>query len=56
MSLIEKLELLGQKKSIKQYQSVNHMMSLLDQGDELLAQALKASEELVCLVEPEDED
>jgi hypothetical protein len=56
MKLIQQLEKLAQKHSLKQHDSIESMLIAADLKQDVLLQSHRLSEELVCLVEPEDED
>ncbi|MCB1583300.1 MAG: hypothetical protein R3E90_15825 [Marinicella sp.] len=56
MNLVKQLEQLAQKHSLKQFDSVESMLIAADLKQDVLLQSHRLSEELVCFVEPEDED
>ncbi len=56
MKIIKELEQLAQKHSLKQHESVESMLIAADLKQDVLLKSHRLSEELVCYVEPEDED
>lgn len=56
MSFIQQLETLGQSGSFKQYGSVSEMLKNHQINDEFLKQVNLHNNELICFVEPDDDD
>jgi len=54
-SLIKKLEIMGQTKSLKQHDSVKKMTESGQLDINLIDEVFKNSHELICMVEPEDD-
>lgn len=54
-SLIKQLELMGQTKSIKQHQSVKQLVESGDFDADLMEEVAKFSGELICAIEPQDD-
>lgn len=56
MSFIQQLEALGQSGSLKQFSTVSDMLRKNHIDETFLNQANSNNIELVCLVEPDDDD
>jgi len=56
MQLIQQLEALGQSGSLKQFGTVSDMLKSKRIDDSFLNQVSSNNIELVCLVEPDDDD
>ena len=54
-SLIKELEIMGQTQSLKQFSSVKQMIESGQSGLDLVEEAFKNSQELICAVEPLDD-
>ncbi len=54
-SLIKQLEVMGQTKSIKQHQSVKQLIESGEFDSNLIDEVSKFSSELICAVEPQDD-
>ncbi|WP_154223248.1 hypothetical protein [Marinicella rhabdoformis] len=56
MNIIQSLEKMGQSSSLKQYPSIKQMLAANDQDEKMMAKAMIHSEEMVCLVAPDDDE
>jgi|GEM_PF-1304673 len=56
MQLIQQLEALGQTGSLKQFESVEVMLRHLNANPNLKQNVTNLSCEMVCLIEPDDDD
>ena len=56
MSFIQQLEALGQSGSLKQFGSVDRMLNHFKIEKQLKDNVRVKSQELVCMVEPDDDD
>jgi hypothetical protein len=56
MQLIQQLEALGQTGSLKQFESVLEMLKKHQVNSAFLRQVNLTSSELICFVEPDDDD
>lgn len=54
-SLIKQLEVMGQTKSLKQHQSVKQLIESGEFDANLIDEVSKFSSELICAVEPQDD-
>lgn len=56
MNIIQALEKMGQSSSLKQHHSIQQMLAANNQDEKLFAKAMTQSEELVCMVLPDDDE
>lgn len=55
-SLIKQLEIMGQTKSLKQATSAKQIIELGQYDTDLIEQVFQNSSELICIVEPQDDE
>lgn len=53
--LIKQLEIMGQSQSLKQHASLNDMITANLYDKDLIEEAFNNSHELICAVEPQDD-
>ena len=54
-SLIKQLESIGQTSSLKQHASAKELLESGQHDLDLIEQAFNSSHELICMIEPEDD-
>ncbi len=56
MNIIQALEKMGQSSSLKQHPSIKQMLAANNHDEALITKAMIQSEELVCMVLPDDDE